>query len=346
MGNFYANLVVKSAETARVSATLERHRRRAYVASIHGATYVYDERCDEQRLDELTDLATLLSRETAAPVLASCNHDDDVLWLAFADGGDAVQIYDSSPGYFDGGQKPPSVGDLSPLCAAFGAQAQRAELEAVMRAPHSQFGVEVDRHSRLLQLLGLPSHAGLLGYSYVARGELSDLVDGATLSAVGGAPELGQPAAARVPPRPVDPSLAEPPDAPRLRRVGAALALTEVDLPDAIAKIVGQPRTNGLVVLMQLQAYIATNRLVRLTPSGSGVSVVPDATLAAFLGANELSGDDFVDVLAERLGVWQRLSDDARHAIETWDPSMQRRIAAAMRAFEQQLAAEGPSEPL
>ena len=117
MGNFYTNIVVRGSNARSAIAALRD--RAAFVAEVDDATFVYDERCDGQRVDELRALAKHLSKECRAPTLAALNHDDDVLWIALARDGAIVDVYESNPGFERGKSEPPSIANLDALCEAF-----------------------------------------------------------------------------------------------------------------------------------------------------------------------------------------------------------------------------------
>jgi hypothetical protein len=175
MGNFYTNIVVQGAKAPQAISALESEGRRAFVAVVDQSTFVYDELCDEQDPEELRKLAKVLSRTCDAPALAALNHDDDVLWLALARNGNVVNVYDSFPEFSSGGfPGAPSVDHLDALCDAFNASSNRVEIETLLRAPRADVTFEVQRHERLLELLGIDAPAGLMGFRYVSEGELEE----------------------------------------------------------------------------------------------------------------------------------------------------------------------------
>ena len=167
MGNFYANLAMRGVDPDRVASVLESHERTAFIATVGDSAFIYDERCDAQDLSESRTLARIVARELGISVLAVSNHDDDVLWIALADQRGAVDVYDSYPGYFDGGSDQPKLSSLSRLSAAFGAP--RAELEKLLRTPHGAIGLEVERHRRLMSILTVNPDAAVFGYRYAPR---------------------------------------------------------------------------------------------------------------------------------------------------------------------------------
>ena len=81
MGNFYANVTLRTAETGAVAQTLGYLHRRAFVSPpARGMTVVYDEEAELVGRGELARLATVLSRRHACAALAVLSADDDVLW--------------------------------------------------------------------------------------------------------------------------------------------------------------------------------------------------------------------------------------------------------------------------
>ena len=338
MGNFYANHVLPTANADDVAAVLESHGRRAYIAGVAEATFVYDEQCDAQDLDELRRFAELLSRECRVPVLAACNHDDDVLWLALAEQGRTVDVYDSQPGYFEGEQAPPRVANVKRLCLAFGVTGAANAIEALLEQPHSDFVVEVERHRALLRALGVDSAAGLLGYGYVAGGELAGVDAEVRLRETGGVAETkpgshGVPAAtsSRGGNEPFDvlEGLGSAESAKRIQRTSAALALSEIDLPDGFEEIFQAKRLNGFAAFNRFQRYMMKHGVAHASAPGGPV-VRFDALAARLLGVQESPLREVLPLFMSRLGVWEALSAADRTAIESDAPDVHARMVAAL----------------
>ncbi len=331
MGNFYTNIVLRETDVDRVVSAVEGLRRRGYVVSADNASVVYDERCDEQDLDELRKLAGKLSARLGGPALAFCNHDDDVLWYALAEGGKVVDTYDSCPGYFDGGSTTPEGGDAARLCAAFGVDDRRSDVDALLRQEKEAITFEVDRHEKLLGLLRLPKLA-LLGYRYVSEGELSNFDgEGAQVRSVGGAPPLVVKSAASSGARAVpsiDPAALAAMQAEGATMLGntAALAFSRVAVPEKFAGMLPPGPINGHAILTRIQRYIVANHLG--SPMGM---VTPDDALSAIVGK-----DPFVLVALPRLVreafAVPPLSDTDQSALAKNSPAFHAKFFAALAA--------------
>jgi hypothetical protein len=177
MGNFYANVTLRTAATSAVAQTLGYLRRRALVAPVRNdSTVVYDEAIETDGPEELARLATELSRRHACAALAVFVADDDVLWYGLYRAGRLDHDYDSNPGYDSGRRAPPKGGDARALAEVFGVSARATELEQVLRAPSGEDGYifEHERHAELVRLLGLPDIAVATGYEYLEDGELPE----------------------------------------------------------------------------------------------------------------------------------------------------------------------------
>lgn len=167
MGNFYTNYTLRGPSQQSVAAALAG--RKATVTPPHGGCVVaFDEDSDDQDQGCIVELAARLSSELRCPVLAVLNHDDDILWYLLCDGGQQIDEYDSSPGYFDPSAEPsaPAGGDAQRLCATFGAS-DVAEVERVLRKSSYDddgYVFAFERHSDLVRALGLPEFA--IGTSY------------------------------------------------------------------------------------------------------------------------------------------------------------------------------------
>ena len=133
MGNFYANVTLRAAETDAIVQTLTSLRRRALVApAISGSTVVFDEAI-ENGSRELARFAAEVSRRHACAALAVMIADDDVLWYGLYQAGRLDHEYDSNPNYDRGPTSPPKGGDSAALATAFGVAERSAEIERLLR---------------------------------------------------------------------------------------------------------------------------------------------------------------------------------------------------------------------
>jgi hypothetical protein len=324
LGNFYANIALRTTDIDTVARTLTTLDRRAYVARDRGATFVYDDKCDEQDLDALEHLTAALSTELRCVALAACNHDDDVLVILLAEGGTLSDRYDSNPGYFDGPPAPPHGGDAERLCTAFGVPAQVGDVEQVFRAPREAIAAEVDRHAALCRLLGLSERMASLGYTYVGRGELVEDIEPATLRLI---------SPARIPTSPeilADPEGADNSVILAMQAEGKdlfwnmyALALGGAEVSERFVPLFGVQGGTGHLLLSRLQQHVVSHRLVK------GGLVDADDLLAEFLGERQFTHAAIPRLLRSALHI-PPLSEDQIAAIERGDPALLRAIADAM----------------
>lgn len=182
MGNFYTNYTLRGPSQQAVARALTG--RSAIVSTeVNGCVVVFDEVSDGQDQEIIAQLGSTLSSEFDCPVLAVLNHDDDMLWYHLYKGGKLVDEYDSMPDdydpdtYYDDDEtfSPPAGGDAQKLCAAFGSNNVKA-VETVLRKSafdeNDGYTFEVERHSELTKLLGIPSFCAGCGYRYIMDGEL------------------------------------------------------------------------------------------------------------------------------------------------------------------------------
>lgn len=196
MGNWYTNVSVRGAKQAEVVAALEELGRRAYVTpDTSGWVVVYDQECDKFDLGILESLALTLSTRLSCTALASCNADDDVLWLGVYENGKLATRYASSPRAFEDGEEFPSLQDAATaLARIFQKPDARRQVARILRKSHGILGllslflkvriayvVEVQRHLDLCGVLGFPRESVGLGYHYVDRGETPEGLDRAAL---------------------------------------------------------------------------------------------------------------------------------------------------------------------
>jgi hypothetical protein len=192
MGNWYTNVAVKGAQQSDVVAVLEELGRRAYVTpEASGWIVVYDQQTDDFDLSVLESLALTLSTRLSCTALASCNADDDVLWMALYEQGILSTRYASSRKEFEDGGEFPDLKDTAQVLArVFEKPEAKSQVLRVLRKSHGALGllslflkirlayiVEIGRHLDLSDLLGMPRAAVGLGYTYVNRGETPEGMD-------------------------------------------------------------------------------------------------------------------------------------------------------------------------
>jgi hypothetical protein len=192
MGNWYTNVAVQGAQQSDVVAVLEELARRAYVTpETSGWIVVYDQQTDDFDLGILESLTLTLSTRLSCTALASCNADDDVLWLALYENGILSTRYASSRKEFEDGGEFPDLKDVAQVLArVFEKPAAKNLVLSLLRKSHGALGllslllkirvayiVEVQRHLDLSNLLGMPRAAVGLGYTYVNKGETPEGMD-------------------------------------------------------------------------------------------------------------------------------------------------------------------------
>jgi hypothetical protein len=192
MGNWYTNVAVKGAQQAEVVALLEELGRRAYVTpETSGWIVVYDQQTDDFDLSTLESLALTLSTRLCCAALASCNADDDVLWLALYENGTLSTRYASSRKEFEDGDEFPDLQETAEvLSRVFEKPQAKNQVSSLLRKSHGILGLiglylkvriayvlEVQRHLDLASLLGMPRAAVGLGYTYVNKGETPQGID-------------------------------------------------------------------------------------------------------------------------------------------------------------------------
>ena len=180
MGNFYTNFTVRNVDQIRVGDALSGMGRDAYVAPLaDGDTVFYDRESDEQNVEIIQDVGKNLSRALDTASLAVLNHDDDILCYWLFMGGELVDDYDSCPSYFEAetNLSPPSGGDASKLCEAFGCPENTGQVEEVLQKPsfdEGGFAFAVLRHFAIVNAVRLPTYAVATGFGSIELGELPE----------------------------------------------------------------------------------------------------------------------------------------------------------------------------
>jgi hypothetical protein len=172
MGNFYVNFTVKSDASQPVVYTLKRAQLNAIVTTpSRGGVVVFEEGSDTQELRAIETVGELLAREVGAPILGILNHDDDILCYWLWNQGRLIDSYNSCPDYFEepGQESGDTGGNARTLCEVLSVPGAVDRVEAILRA--DEYAFAVDRHSHLVEALGLSTYAVGSGYRYVAQGE-------------------------------------------------------------------------------------------------------------------------------------------------------------------------------
>jgi hypothetical protein len=333
MGNLYANISLRTSDVEAVVRTVTALDRHAYVAREGDVTYVFDEQCDEQDLEDLERLAIALSKELACVAFAACNHDDDVLVILLADRGAVTDRYDSNPGYFDGAPGAPSGGDAEQLCGAFGVPDNVDDVEDLLRRRNDDVGPEVGRHAALCRLLGVSERLGIQGYRYLSQGELVEELEPAMLRLVAPAADRHRPPSGRSSKTRdtasssvgADNMMAAMQAEPDLFWNSYALALHDADIPERFVSLFGIAQGNGHLLFTRLLEYVMSRKL-----SKNGW-VHADDLLADFLGQRKFVPIALARLLRGALGI-PPLGEDQIAAFNRGDRELLLRIASAVDA--------------
>src|SRR2546421_4099689 len=117
MGSFYTSHTVRGPSQQALLAWLGA--RPALVSKTEaGTTVVLDAACEDQGGEKPAELAAQISGHFQCAVLATLNHDDDILYFELYENGVKTDEYNSNPAYFDEDAESdePSGGDATRLC--------------------------------------------------------------------------------------------------------------------------------------------------------------------------------------------------------------------------------------
>ena len=175
MGAFYVNYTLRGTTQAAVVSVIGG-RSASVTAPRNGCVVVFDQASDDQDLGAIAELASSMSRSLRCVVLATVNHDDDILFYQLYETGELTDNYDSSPNYFDAAAEPspPVGGDPRRLCEAFGAADIQAVNGVLSKSSYDEDGYvfESERHTDLVDLLGIPNIVVGTTYADIQRGDL------------------------------------------------------------------------------------------------------------------------------------------------------------------------------
>jgi len=122
------------------------------------------------------DVAAELSRKAPEPVLMAGVYDSDVFYFQIYWKGKKISDYDSWSNYGqDSGPPIPRGGNISQLCKSWYAKANCASMmRKVLYPGDAKMGVfdGLERHQKLIKLLGLPGYAYDLNYTDIKTNQL------------------------------------------------------------------------------------------------------------------------------------------------------------------------------
>lgn len=162
MGNFYTNVSLKNVSAPSVAAVMEALHRESYVLQTGADCIVYDRDSESQDTEVLAALAEHLATELDTVAFAVLNHDDDILWFQLYDRSELVAEYANQGG--------PRT-KVGPLVKTLGAPSQLLRIRFELARPYV---FQVDRHEKLVGLLGLPIAAVGSGFGYIQRDEVPE----------------------------------------------------------------------------------------------------------------------------------------------------------------------------
>ncbi|MFZ5673403.1 MAG: hypothetical protein ACOZAM_10620 [Pseudomonadota bacterium] len=179
MGNFYVNFVARKTNREEISHLLAG--RDVYISPVlDDVVLIYDREADAQDWPLIGELGRQWSDCLATVILASLNHDDDILMYCLFENGVEKDSYNSAPDYFENTFTPrgPVGGDAEVLCEAFGSKNVTA-IRAILRRPDvatddDGYVFAFDRHRDLMQALGMTSLAFFAGYRHLEAGDFPE----------------------------------------------------------------------------------------------------------------------------------------------------------------------------
>jgi hypothetical protein len=180
MGNFYANITLRTTDTARVDTTLRAMQRTAFVSQpTTQFLVIFDREIEGGEPSELFSLAAALSQRLQCAAFPVYNLDDSELLFALLDGGELIAEYSSDT-------------DAAGPVSLREARELSTELVRVLSPPDDNitrvaallttsdsgnegtFTFEIERHQALVEALALPVISVGAGYEYLAMGEFPD----------------------------------------------------------------------------------------------------------------------------------------------------------------------------
>ena len=163
-GSFYANITIVGTDPASVvEAAKDMGLSAVVVLGKADAAVVCEKTMDSQDDVYGRNLARKLSKSLETIAVYVLNHDGSELLLTIYAYGEKVFDYDSSPGYFTGARKPPSIYGLENIEGTF----PNADIVKLRTALEGEFAVADDRHVEIWSLLSLPYNFPGLGYRFL-----------------------------------------------------------------------------------------------------------------------------------------------------------------------------------
>jgi hypothetical protein len=183
MGNFYANVSLRTVNQAALINALIELKRTAFVSAERGGWIVaYDKQLELAEPEEAETLTATLSGKLSSVAVAASVYDDDVFWFCICDKGNHIDRYNSRPDYFEGTSSIPAGGNVRRIAEALPLHDAEQLVNTILHERH--YVVETARHADLATALDLPEFSVGFGYKYLQRGELPVSLQGNDLISV------------------------------------------------------------------------------------------------------------------------------------------------------------------
>lgn len=178
MGYFYVNITTRKASTEEIGNYLRSKKMNAFViCGPDSYCTIYEEGCDEQDMSYISSLLKDISRRLSCTAFGVLNHDDDILMYEMWSKGEKLDEYNSCPGYFsdDGSDMEPVGGNAYLLSRIMGNGTYGKEIDVILRSSNEdEFIFAIDRHQKLVELLGLPINTVGHGFGDLSDGEIPE----------------------------------------------------------------------------------------------------------------------------------------------------------------------------
>src|SRR5690349_5113741 len=145
MGNFYANIAVRTDDQDEVINAVQRRHQKAFISPpTEGWIVVYGKEIEDASFSDVGALAEELSVACRSTAVAVVNYDDDLLWIQTWRNGEVVDEYNSAPGYFEGSDLPCFGGNTQALSATLEKPAAASVLQEILH--ERRYPVQIVRH--------------------------------------------------------------------------------------------------------------------------------------------------------------------------------------------------------
>lgn len=166
-GSFYANITLVGAKKSDVVELLKNSECDYYITdTLNNKIVIYDNQ-SEMNPEFGLRLSWEISKKLNCITIFSAVYDSDLLKIKAFNNGKKLFYYNSDPGLDSGMESNPVIKDVEQFLKALNCPEKQLALEVILNDTSEKYIFEDERHTDIVNMLGLPAFSAGLGYNYI-----------------------------------------------------------------------------------------------------------------------------------------------------------------------------------